>query len=108
MQASADQPGAAPYVVLEHLQVAGYELCRVVASLTDQMEAHTVATSLADAGLRVWVVDLYGEGGEPSVERYVGAATASSSSPAASCQPVGGASGWCGTWRTRPSPTVGG
>lgn len=66
----------APYVVLEHLVVGGIEMCRVVCTTQDQMEAHSVSRSLADAGLRIWLVDLWSEDGTPTVERYVGKAGA--------------------------------
>lgn len=51
----AKQP---PFVVLEHLIVGGQELVRIAAWSNDESEAHVLATAMAHAGLRVWLIDL--------------------------------------------------
>jgi hypothetical protein len=61
-----------PFVVLEHLKIGPYETVRVCAVTGDEGVAHQVADAMSDAGMRVWLVDLAGTEGTPTIERYVG------------------------------------
>ena len=73
MTDESEEKKGAPFVVLEHLHIASQELVRVVGVTRDELEAHKVAEVMADAGLRIWLVDLWGDEDGPKVERYVGA-----------------------------------
>lgn len=73
---SDEQLNPPPFVVLEWLDTPSGPLVRVVAQPDDESEAHTVASALANAGLRVWLVNLWGDDSEPRIERYVGTAGA--------------------------------
>jgi len=71
----ADDPEL-PYAVLEQLTVGGQALVRIVGVTNDESEAHTLASTMARAGLRVWLVDLWGQDDGPRIERYVNPAAA--------------------------------
>lgn len=71
-ETGADDRPMPPFVILEHLAIGGFETVRVAGVTRDEMEAHNIATAMSNVGLRVWLVDLWGDEAEPTISRYVG------------------------------------
>lgn len=69
---TADADPGLPYAVLEVLDVGGgLPVVRIVGTSNDESVAHVLAETMARAGCRVWLLDLWGSGDNgPRIERY--------------------------------------